>query len=95
MKKCDSGKSGLIKGFLLGGSVFLSGVSSSWAYDLPVLPPMPTVASAPANSMPMGNPAVFPEVQMDFSIETSGPFQPAGTPIAANVRVNAKKQVSK
>ena len=38
--------------------------------------------------MPMGDPAVFPEVNMDFAIETNGPFQPTWTSIAANVPGN-------
>ncbi len=49
---------------------------------------MPLVTPAAANSMPMGDPANFPEVKMDFPIETNGPFQPTWTSIAANVPGN-------
>ncbi len=66
----------------------MSGLSETWAYDLPVLPPIPTVSSAPANSMPMGDPADFPEVQMDFNIETNGPFEPDWNSISSNVPGN-------
>ncbi|HEU5072247.1 MAG TPA: alpha-L-fucosidase [Verrucomicrobiae bacterium] len=59
-----------------------------FAYTLPDLPPMPLVTPAPANSMPMGDPANFPEVKMDFPIETNGPFQPTWTSISANVPGN-------
>ena len=55
------------------------------AYSLPLLPPMPPLSPpAPANSMPMGDPATFPEVKMDFPIETNGPFQPTWQSIARN-----------
>jgi alpha-L-fucosidase len=63
-------------------------VISANAYTLPDLPPMPLVTPAPANSMPMGDPANFPEVKMDFPIETNGPFQPTWSSIAANVPGN-------
>jgi alpha-L-fucosidase len=66
----------------------LAAVLSLRAYTLPDLPPMPLVTPAPANSMPMGDPATFPEVKMDFPIETNGPFQPTWTSIAANVPGN-------
>jgi hypothetical protein len=36
----------------------------------------------------MADPAGFPEVKMDFPIETNGPFQPTWSSIAANVRGN-------
>jgi alpha-L-fucosidase len=49
---------------------------------------MPLVKPAPANSVPIGDPAKFPEVKMDFPIETNGPFQPTWTSIAANVPGN-------
>ncbi len=78
----------LIKGVLLAGTFLLWGQHSSWAYDLPELPPMPTVSPAPANSIPMGDPADFPEVQMDFNIETNGPFEPNWSSISANVPGN-------
>lgn len=61
---------------------------SSHAYTLPGLPPMPVVTPAPASSMPMGDPAGFPEVKMDFAIETNGPFVPTWTSISANVSGN-------
>ncbi|HZI33735.1 MAG TPA: alpha-L-fucosidase, partial [Candidatus Binatia bacterium] len=67
--------------------VFAASISSH-AYTLPDLPPMPLVKPAPANSMPMGAPANFPEVKMDFSIETNGPFQPTWQSISANVPGN-------
>ena len=69
--------------------LLLAAVLSLHAYTLPAsLPPMPLVKSAPANSMPMGDPAAFPEVKMDFAIETNGPFQPTWQSIAANVPGN-------
>jgi alpha-L-fucosidase len=58
------------------------------AYTLPDLPPMPGVAPAPTNSVAMGDPAAFPEVKMDFAIETNGPFAPTWTSISANVHGN-------
>jgi alpha-L-fucosidase len=69
--------------------LFSAGVISADAYTLPALPAMPAV-SAPLtpNSVPMGDPAVFPEVNMDFAIETNGPFAPTWTSIAANVPGN-------
>lgn len=68
--------------------IFAAAISSP-AYTLPVaLPPMPLVKPAPANSMPMGDPAAFPEVKMDFPIDTNGPFQPTWSSIAANVPGN-------
>lgn len=54
------------------------------AYTLPPLPPVPTVTPATANSMPMGDPASFPEAIMSFAIETNGPFQPTWQSIASN-----------
>ncbi len=57
-------------------------------YELPDLPPMPTVLKGPANSVAMRDPADFPEVQMDFSIQTNGPFEPTWPSIAANVPGN-------
>jgi alpha-L-fucosidase len=68
--------------------LFSVAVISANAYTLPDLPPMPLVTPAPANSMPMGDPANFPEVKMDFPIETNGPFQPTWASIAANVPGN-------
>ena len=44
--------------------------------------------SAPVNSMPMGDAAAFPEVKMDFAIDTNGSFAPTWTSIAANVPGN-------
>jgi hypothetical protein len=69
--------------------LFSAGVISADAYTLPDLPAMPAV-SAPLtpNTVPMGDPAVFPEVNMDFAIETNGPFAPTWTSIAANVPGN-------
>ena len=70
-------------------TVFAVAASSSLlAYTLPDLPPVPVVSSGPANSIPMANPTGFPEVKMDFSIETNGPFAPTWPSIAANVPGN-------
>jgi len=50
---------------------------------------MPAIpAPKTTNSVPMGNPANFPETNMDFTIETNGPFAPTWTSIAANVPGN-------
>ncbi|HWY30518.1 MAG TPA: alpha-L-fucosidase, partial [Candidatus Acidoferrum sp.] len=59
---------------------------SAEGYDLPTLPPMPSV-SAPLtpNSIPMGDPSNFAEVKMDFPIETNGPFLPNWTSISNNL----------
>jgi alpha-L-fucosidase len=47
---------------------------------------MPAVpAPLAAGSVPMGDPAGFPETNMDFAIETNGPFQPAWQSIAGNL----------
>ncbi len=74
---------------ILAASTFsLAAAISLHAYTLPDLPPMPLVKPAPVNSMPMGDPANFPEVKMDFSIETNGPFKPTWASIAANVPGN-------
>jgi alpha-L-fucosidase len=69
--------------------LFSAGVISADAYTLPALPAMPSV-SAPLtpNTVPLGDPVAFPEVKMDFSIETNGPFAPTWTSIAANVPGN-------
>lgn len=58
------------------------------AYTLPAFSPVVAVKPAPSNSIPMGDPANFPEVKMDFAIETNGPFQPTWNSIAANVPGN-------
>ena len=58
------------------------------AYTLPTLPTMPIVVTATANSMPMGSAANFAETNMNFAIETNGPFAPTWTSIAANVSGN-------
>ena len=69
--------------------LFSAGVISADAYTLPALPAMPAVSSPlTPNTVPMGDPAVFPEVKMDFAIETNGPFAPTWTSIAANVPGN-------
>lgn len=73
---------------VLTASLLACAAVSVYAYTLPDLPPMPAVSPAPANSMPMGNPANFPETKMDFAIETNGPFLPTWTSIAANVPGN-------
>ena len=63
--------------------LFFAAVISADAYTLPALPAMPVVSSPlPANTVPMGDPAAFPEVKMDFAIETNGPFAPTWTSIA-------------
>lgn len=50
--------------------------SSGVAQSLPDLPPMPAIpAPRPVGSVPMGNPADFPEARMDFPI-AAGPFGP-------------------
>jgi alpha-L-fucosidase len=76
------------KSCLLSLPILLVGALPLLAYTLPELPPMPLVTPAPANSMPMGDPANFPEVKMDFPIETNGPFQPTWTSISAHVPGN-------
>lgn len=54
------------------------------AYELPVLPPIPAIPAPQApGSVTMGDPASFPEVQMDFPIE-SGTFEPNWNSITAN-----------
>jgi alpha-L-fucosidase len=69
--------------------LFLAAAVSAVAYTLPVLPPMPPVpAPLPAGTVPMGNPAIFTETNMDFAIETNGPFQPTWSSIAANYPAN-------
>lgn len=69
--------------------LFLAAATSLHAYDLPVLPPMPAVpAPAAAGSVPMGNAANFAEVNMDFPIETNGPYQPTWNSIASTVPGN-------
>src|ERR1039458_4482357 len=71
------------------GMLFFLAVISANAYTLPALPTMPVVSSPlPPNTVPMGDPAAFPEVNMDFAIETNGPFAPTWTSIAANVPGN-------
>ena len=73
--------------FSLGALSAVAAVSAS-AYTLPDLPAMPVVVTAAASSMPMGDPAAFPEVKMDFATETNGPFAPTWPSIAANVPGN-------
>ena len=74
--------------------LFSAGVISADAYTLPDLPPIPAVpAPAAPASIPMGDPASFAEVKMDFAIETNGPFAPTWTSIAANVPVNGTPSV--
>src|SRR5690349_3067318 len=70
------------------GTVLFLSTAPLGAYTLPVLPPIPSVSPAAANSIPMGNPANFPETNMDFAIETNGPFLPTWTSISANVPGN-------
>jgi alpha-L-fucosidase len=60
------------------------GASGLFAYDLPALPPMPTPPTPQApGTVALGNPANFPEVKMDFPIE-SGPFSPTWASIESN-----------
>jgi alpha-L-fucosidase len=74
---------------LAAGILFSLAVISANAYTLPDLPAMPSVnAPLPPNTVPMGDPAAFPEVKMDFPIETNGPFQPTWQSISANVPGN-------
>jgi len=68
--------------------LFSAGVISADAYMLPALPAMPVVVTTAASSMPMGNADSFAETNMDFAIETNGPFAPTWTSIAANVPGN-------
>ena len=74
--------------FLCAIAAFVAVVTSTHAYILPTLPSVVTVAPGAPNSMPMGDPASFPETNMDFAIETNGPFSPTWTSIAANVPGN-------
>src|SRR5208283_453018 len=64
--------------------LFSAAVIPAAAYTLPNLPALPVAVTAAANSMPMGDPAAFPETNMDFAIETNGPFQPTWASIASN-----------
>ena len=68
--------------------LFSLAVISANAYTLPNLPAMPIVITATTNSMPMGNAGTFAETNMDFAIETNGPFAPTWNSIAANVPGN-------
>jgi hypothetical protein len=59
----------LFNRFLLAAGLFMGiwvAPLSLRAYTLPDLPPLPT------SSLPMGNPANFAEVNLDFPIETNG-----------------------
>ncbi|MBB5349944.1 alpha-L-fucosidase/regulation of enolase protein 1 (concanavalin A-like superfamily) [Haloferula luteola] len=59
------------------------------AYELPTLPPIPDIpAPQPAGSVAMGDPATFPEVQMDFSIQ-EGTFEPTWNSIASHLPMDA------
>lgn len=59
-------------------------------FSLPDLPSMPPVAPAKApDSVPMGNPATFAEVKMDFPIQTNGPVRPTWQSIADNSPADA------
>ena len=59
------------------------------AYELPALAPIPAIpATAAPGSIPLGSAANFPEVKMDFAIETNGPFAPSWTSIASTVTGN-------
>lgn len=70
---------------LLATTVVLLAALSATAYTLPALPVMPALGpSALANSLTMGDPLTTPEVQMGFSIETNGPFQPTWNSISSN-----------
>ena len=68
--------------------LFSVAVISANAYTLPPLPPLVTVVPGIANSITMGNADSFAETNMDFAIETNGPFAPTWTSIAANVPGN-------
>lgn len=68
---------------------FTSLASSLHAYDLPVLPPIPAIpAPQAAGSVAMGDPALFPEVQMDFPI-AAGAFGPTWSSISSNLPVDS------
>ncbi|MEO7099561.1 MAG: alpha-L-fucosidase [Luteolibacter sp.] len=65
-------------------SCVLASSISLFGFDLPDPAPIPTIPAAQApGSVTMGNAADFPEVKMDFPIE-SGPFQPTWGSIANN-----------
>ncbi len=55
------------------------------SFQLPDLAPIPSMPAAKMpNSVPMGDPATFSEVKMDFPIQTKGPVQPTWKSIAKN-----------
>jgi alpha-L-fucosidase len=65
-------------------ALLLGSVTPLLGYDLPDLPAMPSIpARQPLGSVTLGDPANFPEVQMDFPIE-SGTFSPTWSSILAN-----------
>jgi alpha-L-fucosidase len=70
-----------------GGATFTGGVTATGGgigFILPPLPQFPTIPAPKApGSVPLGDPASFAEVKMDFPIQ-AGPFQPTWTSIAAN-----------
>lgn len=64
--------------------MLFTAAASLFAYDLPVLPPMPAIpARQPLGSVTMGNPANFAEVKMDFPIQ-AGTFSPTWSSITSN-----------
>lgn len=68
---------------------FTSLASSLLAYEMPVLPPFPTIpAPQPVNSVPLGDINAFPEVKMDFPI-ASGPVEPTWPSIASHLPVDS------
>ena len=65
-----------------------SGGASGTGFTLPVLAPIPTIPAPKAlGSVPLGDPATFAEVKMDFPIET-GAFQPTWASLDSNYPTN-------
>lgn len=78
-----------VRGSAGGAALWLWTSATLWAYELPTLPAMPALPPAqPASSVALGDAAAFPEVKMDFAIETNGPFAPTWTSISQNVSGN-------
>ncbi len=67
-----------------GGAVADGAPPGDSGFALPLLPPIPTIPAArPLGSVPLGDPAAFPEVKMDFPI-AAGPFGPTWPSINGN-----------
>ena len=66
------------------GGALASGGAGGTGFALPTLPTPPAVPTPkPLGSVPLGDPATFTEVKMDFPIET-GPFQPTWASLDSN-----------